>query len=304
MGFLFCLMFRDAHVQTSLWHWLLFPWGAARCTLVEPAAKFAVLFSSLHEICSQEKCELVQIILGKPENNINHLVAFRNKATLSQKEFYRVKVGPEVIYGNLLEILHNGLQDDVPKDFYLIFKFFKIPFLLSQVVFSLASPCSHEKTLVWCFMTLLIQKPQSGLTPNKHPVGSWWSWNRSGCQADIYPSLTEPFLWSQSPVLRGSKDAVPTSSVLISPTYSIYWSSLSASLCANSNFQLRFSLPGVVLPVCCRRRSVRSLWFHWCEAEVPSSLCRGRQGHQWWPQAVTSLTVVCAARTAICQEQQ
>lgn len=139
---------------------------------MEPAAKFAVLFSSLHEICSQEKCELVQIILGKPENNINHLVAFRNKATLSQKEFYQVKVGPEVIYGNLLEILHNGLQDDVPKDFYLIFKFFKIPFLLSQVVFSLASPCSHEKTLVWCFMTLLIQKPQSGLTPNKHPVGS------------------------------------------------------------------------------------------------------------------------------------
>lgn len=25
MGLLFCLMFKDAHVQTSLWHCLLFP---------------------------------------------------------------------------------------------------------------------------------------------------------------------------------------------------------------------------------------------------------------------------------------
>lgn len=139
MGFLFCLMFRDAHVQTSLWHWLLFPWGAARCTLVEPAAKFAVLFSSLREICSQEKCELVQIILGKPENNINHLIAFKNKAVLLQKEFYRVKVGPEVIYGNVLEILQGDFTQWTArwctKGF--LFNFFKIPFLLSQVVFSL-----------------------------------------------------------------------------------------------------------------------------------------------------------------------
>lgn len=72
---------------------------------MESAAKFAVLFSSLHEICSQEKCELVQIVLGKPENNINHLTAFKNKAVLSQSKFCRVEVGPEEIYGNLLRIL-------------------------------------------------------------------------------------------------------------------------------------------------------------------------------------------------------
>lgn len=122
MGLLFCLMFKDAHVQTCLWLWLLFPLGAVRCTRVESAAKFAVLFLSLHEICSQEKCELVQIVLGKPENNINHLIAFKNKATLSQSKLYRVEVGREEIYGNLLEIykeiLHNGLQDDIPKDFF------------------------------------------------------------------------------------------------------------------------------------------------------------------------------------------
>lgn len=35
------------------------------------------VFSSLCEICYQEKCELVQIILGKPESNINHLIAFK-----------------------------------------------------------------------------------------------------------------------------------------------------------------------------------------------------------------------------------
>lgn len=153
-------------------------------------------------------------------------------------------------------------------------------------------------------MTSLTRKPQSGLTLNKHIVGSWWSWNRSGCQAAVYPSLTERFLWSQSPVFRGSKDAVPTSSVLITPACSIYRSSLSESLCANRNFQLSVSLPGVVLPVCCRHHSLRSLWFHWYEAGVPSSLCRGTQGHQWWPRAVTSLNMVSAARTAICQEQK
>lgn len=63
-----------------------------------------ILFSSLHEICSQEKCELVQIVLGKPENNISHLIAFKNKAVLSQNKFYWVEVHKllEVIYGNLL----------------------------------------------------------------------------------------------------------------------------------------------------------------------------------------------------------
>lgn len=65
------------------------------------AAKLAALFSSLHEICSQEKCELVQIVLGKPENNTDHLIAFKNKAMLSQNKFYWVEVGPEIIYGNL-----------------------------------------------------------------------------------------------------------------------------------------------------------------------------------------------------------
>lgn len=65
------------------------------------AAKFAALFSSLREICSQEKCELVQIVLGKPENNTDHLIAFKNKAMLSQNKFDWVEVGPEVIYGNL-----------------------------------------------------------------------------------------------------------------------------------------------------------------------------------------------------------
>lgn len=92
---------------------------------MESAAKFAVLFSSLRKICSQEKYELVQIVLGKPENNINHLTAFKNKATLSQSKLYRVEVGREEIYGNLLEIykeiLHNGLQDDIPKDFFFNF---------------------------------------------------------------------------------------------------------------------------------------------------------------------------------------
>lgn len=68
---------------------------------MESAAKFAVLFPLLREICSQEKCELVQIVLGKPENNTNHLVALKNKAVLSQNKFYWVEVGPEVIYGNL-----------------------------------------------------------------------------------------------------------------------------------------------------------------------------------------------------------
>lgn len=82
--------------------------SSKRCTFVESAAKFAALFSSLHEICSQEKCELVQIVLGKPENNINHLIAFKNKATLLRDKFYRVAVGPGVIYGNLLEILQGG----------------------------------------------------------------------------------------------------------------------------------------------------------------------------------------------------
>lgn len=72
---------------------------------MESAAKFAVLFSSLRKICSQEKCELVQIVLGKSEKNINHFIAYKNKAVLSQNKFYQVEVGPEVIYGNLLEIL-------------------------------------------------------------------------------------------------------------------------------------------------------------------------------------------------------
>lgn len=53
----------------------------------------------------RKKCELVQIILEKPENNSNHLTAFKNKAVLLQKEFYWVKVGSEVIYRNFLEIL-------------------------------------------------------------------------------------------------------------------------------------------------------------------------------------------------------
>lgn len=64
-------------------------------------SKFAALFSSLREICSQEKCKLVQIVLGKPENNTDHLIAFKNKAVLSKNKFYCVELGPEVIYGTL-----------------------------------------------------------------------------------------------------------------------------------------------------------------------------------------------------------
>lgn len=100
-----------------------------------------VLFSSLHEICSQEKCELVQIVLGKPENNISHLIGFKNKAVLSQDKFYWVAVGLEVIYGNLLgfhkEILRNGLQRILTE----FLNFFKTLFHLRQVVFSKRPVC-------------------------------------------------------------------------------------------------------------------------------------------------------------------
>lgn len=41
---------------------------------------------------------------------------------------------------------------------------------------------------------------------------------------------------------------------------SIYRSSLSEFLCGNRDFQLRFPLPGLALPICCRHHSVSSLY--------------------------------------------
>lgn len=67
------------------------------------------VFSSLCEICYQEKCELVKIILGKPESSINHFTAFKNEATLLHNKFYRVKAGSEVIYRNLVEFLQGDV---------------------------------------------------------------------------------------------------------------------------------------------------------------------------------------------------
>lgn len=73
------------------------------------------VFSLLCEICYQEKCELVKIILGKPENNTNHLIAFKNKATLLHNKFYHVKAGSEVIYGNPSEILQGDFLQWTPR---------------------------------------------------------------------------------------------------------------------------------------------------------------------------------------------
>lgn len=73
------------------------------------------VFSSLCEIFYQEKRELAKIILGKPENNINHLIAVKNKATLLHNKFYHIKAGSEVIYGNLLEILQGDFLQWTPR---------------------------------------------------------------------------------------------------------------------------------------------------------------------------------------------
>lgn len=122
VGFLFCLMFKDARVHRR-------PGVLVALAAISlRSSKMWSLQQSLqfcfHHICSQEKCELVQIILGKPENNINHLIAFKNKAVLSQKKFCQVKVGPEVIYKNLLEILQGDFTEWTARRCTKIFKFF------------------------------------------------------------------------------------------------------------------------------------------------------------------------------------
>lgn len=75
------------------------------------------------------------------------------------------------------------------------------------------------------FNELLTQKLQSGLSSNRQLM-----------------KLTQ------------SKDAMPTSSALITPTYPTYRPSLSEFLCEKRNFQLNFPLLGV----CCRHHSVHS----------------------------------------------
>lgn len=94
------------------------------------------VFPLLREICFQEKCELVKIILGKPENSINHLIAFKNKAMLLCNKCYHVKAGSEVIYGNLLEIFTRRFPTVDSKVmhqriFISFVNFLKVLFLLS-----------------------------------------------------------------------------------------------------------------------------------------------------------------------------
>lgn len=243
MGFLFCLTFKDAHVQTSLWHWLLcfsetecfeeqrgvHMWKLQRCLYF--------LFSSLCEIRYQEKCELVKIILGKPENNINDLTAFKNKAMLLHNKSYRIKAGSEVIYGNLLEILEGDFLQWTPRWCTKGFLFHLLIF--SRFCFFWAKLFSPLHTLVLTkrlvcdvFMTSLTEKLLSGLTchfeqsPHPQPVKLKQKALQAAIDTHIYRSLTECFLWSQSSMfssvwIQDSKGLMLWSSNLITSSSSL-----------------------------------------------------------------------------------